>query len=243
MSIRKPASRRKKKPRLRRAARVQPVKTPRSDRIRQAIEKDILSGKLPPGAKLDEDAIALRHSASRTPVREALRHLTSRKLVELRPNIGAFVATLSLVEMTEMFETMAFLEAACAALAARRHTTDDRRRLRAAHQRCAEAAERNDPDAFNSANALFHECIYAASHNQYLVQETLSLRNRLEAYRRRATFHEGLIALTMGEHARILEAILTMNEAAAAEAMRGHLDTMRHDALSLAMRMPAPDPR
>jgi DNA-binding GntR family transcriptional regulator len=239
MSTRKSVSRARKKPGLRRTARAQAAKPPRSDRIRLAIEKDILSGKLAPGAKLDEDAIALRHSASRTPVREALRHLTSLKLVELRPNIGAFVATLSLVELTEMFETMAFLEAACAALAARRHTADDRRRLKAAHQKCAEAG--NDPEAFNAANALFHECIYDASHNQYLVQETLSLRNRLEAYRRRATFHEGLIALTMGEHERILEAILTMNEAAAAVAMRGHLDTMRHDALSLAIGMPPSD--
>jgi DNA-binding GntR family transcriptional regulator len=238
MSIRKLVSRHKKKPNPRRGRRTKPVKPPRSDRIRRAIEKDILSGKLMPGAKLDEDAIAVRHSASRTPVREALRHLTSRKLVELRPNVGAFVAALSLVELTEMFETMAFLEAACAALAARRHTADDRRDLKAAHQKCAEAARRNNPDAFNEANAIFHESVYAASHNQYLIQETLNLRNRLEAYRRRATFHEGLISLTMGEHERILNAILTMNEPEAADAMRGHLDTMRHDALSLAMRIP-----
>jgi len=214
------------------------VKTPRSDRIRFAIEKDILSGKLMPGTKLDEDTIATRYAASRTPVREALRHLTSQKLVELRPNIGAFVATLSIVQLTEMFETMAFLEAACAALAARRHTANDREQLKAAHKKCGDAAQHNDPNAFNAANATFHECVYAASHNRYLILETLNLRNRLEAYRRQATFHEGLIALTMREHERILQAILAMNEAEAADAMRGHLDTMRHDALSLSQGLP-----
>ena len=40
-----------------------------TDRIRQAVERDILSGKLSPGTKLDEDSLATRHGASRTPVR------------------------------------------------------------------------------------------------------------------------------------------------------------------------------
>jgi DNA-binding GntR family transcriptional regulator len=215
------------------------VKSPRSDGIRTAIEKDILSGKLMPGTKLDEDALAIRYAASRTPVREALRHLASQKLVELRPHVGAFVSRLTLAELTQMFETMAFFEAACAALASRRHTTEDRRKLKAAHKRCAEAARRNDPNAFNTTNAVFHECVYAASHNGYLISETLNLRNRLEAYRRQATFHEGLISLTMAEHERILTAILSMDENEAADAMRGHLDTMRHDALSMAMGIDA----
>ena len=55
----------------------------RSDRIRHAIERDIVSGKLLPGTKLDEDALASRHGASRTPVREALQQLASQGLIRL----------------------------------------------------------------------------------------------------------------------------------------------------------------
>jgi DNA-binding GntR family transcriptional regulator len=207
-------------------------------RIRAAIELDIVSGALRPGAKLDEETLAKRYGASRTPVREALKHLASERLVELRPHAGAFVMALSVTELAELFETMAFLESACAALASRRHTTADREALTAAHDACAKAARRNDPDAFNTANTRFHECVYRASHNGYLESTTLALRNRLEAYRREATFHPGLMALTMTEHERILESILQMDEGAALTHMRTHLDTMRNDAVSLAKALP-----
>lgn len=203
-------------------------------RIREAIEKDIITGKLAPGTKLDEEALAARYGASRTPVREAFQQLASQGHIALRPHMGAFVATLSVTELVEMFEAMAYLEAACAALASRRHTDADRTRLAAAHGACVKAARRKDPDAFYAANARFHECIYAASHNEYLAAETLRLRNRLEAYRRESTFHPGLMALTINEHEKILQAILDMDEAAAASRMRGHLDTLRDDAVSMA---------
>lgn len=203
-------------------------------RIREAIEHDIVAGKLTPGMKLDEEALAARYDASRTPVREAFQQLASQGHIELRPHMGAFVAKLSITELVEMFETMAFLEAACAALASRRHTDEDRKQLAAAHEACLKAAKRKDPDAFYAANARFHECIYAASHNDYLAAETLRLRNRLEAYRRESTFHAGLMTLTIGEHEKILQAILAMDEAAAASRMRGHLDTLRDDAVSMA---------
>src|SRR5690348_11998861 len=72
-----------------------------TDRIRQAVEHDIVSGRLVPGTKLDEDRLASRHGASRTPVREALQHLASRGLIELRPHAGAFVPERSVVRSEE----------------------------------------------------------------------------------------------------------------------------------------------
>jgi DNA-binding GntR family transcriptional regulator len=208
-----------------------------TDRIRRAVERDIVSGKLGPGTKLDEDSLATRHGASRTPVREALQHLASQGLIELRAHAGAFVATLTVVELAEMFEVMAFLEAASAALAARRHTAEDRRRLATAHEACARAARHDDPAAFYAANAHFHDCIYTAGHNAYLGAQTVQLGNRLEPYRREATFHPGLMALTMAEHERILRAILAMDEEASAAQMRTHLDTLRDDVVSMATAM------
>lgn len=206
----------------------------RGERIRAEIERAILDGRLAPGAKLDEVAIARRHGMSRTPVREALQHLASRGLLELRPNAGAFVVELTFGELAESFETMAFLEAACATMAARRHTAEDRRRLRAAHEACARAARNGDPAAFYAANSRFHERLYEASHNNHLARQTIGLRNRLEAYRRESTFHPEIMALTMREHARILRAVLDMDEVAAASLMRSHLDSLRDDAVSIA---------
>lgn len=218
----------------------------RTDRIRMAIERDIVSGKLGPATKLDEDTLAAHHGASRTPVREALRLLASKGLIEIRAHAGAFVTTLSVVDLAEMFEAMALLEAGCAALAARRHNVYDRKVLAAAHKACTKAARNNDPEAFYIANARFHQCIYAASHNGYLVAQTIELGNRLEAYRRQATFHHGLMTITIAEHEQIMQAILAMDEATAGMYMRGHFDTLRNDIVSVAMAAghhPAPKVR
>jgi DNA-binding GntR family transcriptional regulator len=183
---------------------------------------------------LEEEALAAKYGASRTPVREAFQQLASQGHIELRPHTGAYVAQLSISELGQMFETMAVLESACAELAALRHTAEDRRLLGDAHAACLKAARKNCPDTFFTANAHFHERIYAASHNEYLYSSTMRLGNRLEAYRRALTFHAGLMALTIKEHERILQAILDMDGASAARHMRGHLDTLRDDAVSMA---------
>ena len=202
-----------------------------ASRLATTLEADIVAGRLRPGTRLDEQALARRFKASRTPVREALRQLESRGMVENRPRQGAQVMQLSLASLIEMFETMAWLESACASLAARRHTQADRDALQAAHDECVRAQQTLDPAAFYRANARWHEALYAASQNRYLEQQTLLLRNRLEPYRRATTFHEGLMTLSVQEHQRITEAILAMDEARAMNEMRGHLDTLRNDAV------------
>lgn len=207
----------------------------RTDSIRIALERDIVSGELRPGTKLDEDALAARFGASRTPVREALRLLASKGLIEIRTHAGAFVSTLSVVDLVEMFEAMALMEAGCAAFAARRHTTGDRKAIAAAHEACESAARTNDPEAFHRANARFHESIYVASHNGYLIAQTIALGDRLECYRREATFHPGLMSITITEHEQIMKSIFAMDEATACRNMRGHFDTLRNDVVSVAM--------
>lgn len=210
--------------------------------VTAALEREILEGKLAPGMRLDEESIGRRFGVSRTPVREALKHLASAGLVELRPHIGACVARPTAASLVEMFETMAVLESGCARLAARRHSKADRDALESAHDACRRAARRKDPDRFYDANARLHEAIYRACGNDYLQSQTLSLRNRLEPYRRSITFHEGLMERSMVEHQRVIEAILAMDEAKAVQCMDAHVDTLRTDAVAMVEALTRADP-
>jgi len=70
----------------------EPNKTTLAETIRQKLADDILRGVYPPGARLDELGLAKRFKLSRTPVREALRQLTSAGLVEMRPRRGVMVS-------------------------------------------------------------------------------------------------------------------------------------------------------
>ncbi len=206
-----------------------------SAEILRTLAGEVLTGQIPPGAKLEEEALCQRFSASRTPVREALRQLAAQGVVEIRPRQGAFVVQLTVESLVEMFECMGHLEAACASLAARRHTAEDRLALSSSHEACIQAAQLADPIAFYGANAQFHQCIYRASHNNYLARQTLELCNRLEAYRRDSTFHPGLMSLSIREHQEVLDAIFAMDEVTSAMRMRQHLDTLRNDAVSMAV--------
>lgn len=205
----------------------------RSGHIRAALRREILSGRLAPGTKLLEEELGAQYGASRTPVREALQHLASEELVELRARQGAFVARPSIPALVEMFDMMGCLEADCAELAARRHTVVDRAALSAGHLACKRAAKRDDPEAFSRANQTFHEAIYRASHNSLLENYTLGLRDRLEPYRRQTLFHSGFMALSLTEHEAVMNAIFAMNSGAARAHMHGHLDTLRNDVITM----------
>jgi DNA-binding GntR family transcriptional regulator len=61
-------------------------------RLREAIEDEIVTGRLAPGTRLEEATLAEKFGVSRTPIREALLHLAASGLVEIRPRRGAMVS-------------------------------------------------------------------------------------------------------------------------------------------------------
>jgi len=125
-------------------------------KLRRAIEQEIVTQKLAPGARLDEAALAARFGTSRTPVREALLQLASTGLVEVRPRRGAVVAKLSLSELVEMFEVMAELEGMCGCLAAQRATEDEIAQLLQFHESCQAHAQFDPTAVIYDANCAFH---------------------------------------------------------------------------------------
>ena len=76
----------------------------RANDIRATLQEEIESGKLPPGAVLDERALAARFDVSRTPVREALQQLAARDLVRIAPRQGVTVSRLSISKVRAMLE-------------------------------------------------------------------------------------------------------------------------------------------
>ena len=72
----------------------------RRDTLRDQLEQEIVTGALRPNERLDEQTLVDRFGVSRTPIREALMQLAAAGLVELQPRRGAFVASLSLREVT-----------------------------------------------------------------------------------------------------------------------------------------------
>ncbi|WP_127090891.1 GntR family transcriptional regulator [Aquabacter cavernae] len=192
-------------------------------RLREALEEEIVAGRLRPGQRLDEASLAERFGVSRTPIREALILLAASGLVEIRPRRGAFVALLGPRALIESFEFMAELEAACARLAARRMTPDDRATLLAVHAACEAAMQAGDDEAYYPANAAFHQAIYAAAANRVMAGEARRHQLRLQPYRRLQLRVPRRMETSFAEHEAILSALLAGDGDAAADLLRNHV--------------------
>lgn len=195
----------------------------RSRQLRDAIEEDIVYGRLAPGARLDEVTLAERFGVSRTPIREALLQLSFSGMVELRPRRGAVVAEVGPQRLYEMFEAMAEIEASCARLASRRMTIAERKAFRKAHEACRSPAGKLDSDVYFDLNEKFHQALYDGSHNGFLAEQAHALQRRLRPYRRLQLRVPKRVGDSFREHEKIVEAVCSGEAERAAEAMRAHV--------------------
>ncbi|MGU3495998.1 GntR family transcriptional regulator [Xanthobacteraceae bacterium A53D] len=192
-------------------------------RLREALEDDIVSGRLKLGQRLDEVGLAERFDVSRTPIREALIQLAASGLVEIRPRRGAFVARLGPRELIESFELMAEIEAACGRLAAKRMTVEDRAAIIVAHEDCRDAAVAGDHETYYAENARFHAAIYAATGNRVLAAEARRHQRLLQPYRRLQLRVPRRMDASFNEHDGILDVLLKGMGELAAERLRAHV--------------------
>jgi DNA-binding GntR family transcriptional regulator len=194
-----------------------------SDQIRLALADEIATGRLKPGTSLDEQQIASRFGASRTPVREALRQLAVTGMVEVRPRRGVVVATMTAERIMDMFETTAEIEAMCVRLATFRITPIERSRLQNMHEASAELVRTGDIGAYDNFNREFHIAIYRATHNQFMAEQAIGIRARLAAFRRTQLRQGDRLVRSHAEHGDILYAIARGDGEEAARCMRAHM--------------------
>lgn len=191
--------------------------------LREAIEEMIAVGTLSPGQHLDETELATQFGVSRTPIRETLIQLASMGLVVIRPRRGAIVAELGPQQLVEMFEVMSELEATCGRLAARRMTPQEQQDLLDAHRACMDARDAQEPDDYYYKNELFHEAIYAGSHNQFLIEQARNLYRRLRPYRRLQLRVRNRLGKSYEEHDGVVNAIIEGDGERAAQLLREHV--------------------
>ena len=196
-----------------------------SDKIREALEDEIVSGKLYAGCRLDEQELMERFNVSRTPAREALQQLATAGLVDIVPRHGAVVATLSLTEYVAMLEMLTELEGLAARLSARRMPAALRKDLEASMRACEEAAAQDDPVAYERANRWFHETVYDGSRNEVLARQLRLMRLRMRHPQRSLFDRPNRVRNSMVEHRAIVQAILNGDEDGADRAMSMHISS------------------
>ena len=191
----------------------------------------IVNGQLTTGFRLREGELAEQLGISRTPVREALRRLAAEGLVEVRPNRGAVVGSLSSSALEEVAEARASLEGAAAHRAATRISEGDLVRLEELDERMWVLAESGDPeqlDQLAELNREFHQVVSDAAESPSLISLLKSI-NYVPLVRR--TFrHYSADALlrSMSSHRELTAALRAGNGPWAEAVMRAHIWAAAH---------------
>jgi DNA-binding GntR family transcriptional regulator len=192
-------------------------------RIQKSLTSKIIKGELRPGYKLDEKMLATEFGVSRTPIREALRELGARGLIDLVPRRGGIVAHISIDKLADMLDAECELEALCARLAAQRMSAVEKGALLECHGRAKALTRDRDETRYLVINQTFHEMICNGAHNATLATMTRDLRDRLSPFRQsQSASLVGRLALSHDEHTLIVDAIVSGNADAAHDAMLRH---------------------
>jgi DNA-binding GntR family transcriptional regulator len=194
-----------------------------ADSVRERIEQMIVTGEFADGERLDEVKLAEQFGVSRTPLREAFQALAASGLLTLEARRGAFIRHPGFVELVEMFEVMAEIEAMCGFRAARHITSQQIADINLTIEACERAIRQGDSDEYYRENEKFHHLIYEASSNRFLAREAARLHKRLKPYRRMQLRVTGRMPQSMKEHRAIFAALQRSDSKATATALRLHV--------------------
>jgi len=213
------------------AARVPGIDRLELPEVRQAIPRlhaylreCILDGRLPPGTKLSQVALAEQLGVSRTPLREVLRMLQEEGYVEFEPNQRMRVADLDPVELDADYACRIVLETLALSMTLESIGSRQRREARRLLTAMRRAARVGDFPGWFGAHHAYHRVITAGA-GEPLLRQLQSLEDRSVRYIRIYQQSEPAGWQTAGdaEHAAILDALAAGDDRSALSGLAHHL--------------------
>ncbi len=186
------------------------------------LHRAIVERRLEPGTKLGEEALCSIYGVSRAQIRRVLVDLSHAKVVELRPNRGAYVAQPSVREARHVFEARRAIEAAIVERAIGRVTDTNLGELRRIVDADREALARGDGKASIKYSGDFHLCLGEIAGNQVLSEILRELVSRSSLII--ATYgHARQSDCSAEEHGHLIDTLLKGDAVKAVAAMGEHL--------------------
>lgn len=194
----------------------------RADFVYQILKDKIISGQIRPGTRIDQGSLSKEMGLSETPIREALRQLTSEGFIIYLPHIGAVVKKFTKREMEEFLEVRSILEIAATDKSIPLLTPEDLEGLRSLFAGMTKAANEGDYHQYISLNKKFHLLLVSRCRNSFLVDMVSNLWDRSEITQHVFENEPEMMLESNRYHSEILDAISSSKFSKARELVKQH---------------------
>lgn len=218
----------------------------------EKIGRAIISGRFPENSRLPhESELADEFKISRNTLREAMKALAGKSLIDIAPRRGTIVLPKEQwnnldrdalewagsifkgdpIFMQELFQMRQILEPGAAVAAADNATEQDIVQIQMSYQQMATAISMLDSEEWVKADLAFHNAIFSASHNRFIQSTANIVFHAFQFNFRLIAPQPDSFALNLENHRLLSEAIVRRDSAGAREATENMLLRNREDAL------------
>jgi DNA-binding GntR family transcriptional regulator len=190
----------------------------------KVLRRSILNNELTTDVVYNEKSLAKDLGISRTPVREALLELSSKRLVKFLPQKGVVINTFSDKEIDDLFEIRTALEVFAIKKACLNYKALDISQLEFLLQAQKNAAAIFDSVAFMEADRNFHITFTQLTDNDYLIEMMQDIRDIMHLMGFKALGVKGRMQTVIGEHDAIVAAVKNGQVKEAMKLMETHLE-------------------
>jgi DNA-binding GntR family transcriptional regulator len=194
--------------------------------VLDSLRDAILAGEFAAGQRLVEVDLCERFDSSRFAVRAAIPVLASEGLVDVQRHRGARVRVIPFEEAIEITEVRRLLEGLAAARAAQRVTAAQATELQEVIRQMREAVASAELMRYSDANARLHALIRAIAAHETATGIIERLRAQMVRHQFMLSLVPGRPAVSLGQHERIVAAIVARDPDEAEAAMRDHITSV-----------------
>ena len=198
--------------------------TPRAlyQEVAELLRQRIFNRELTPGSWIDELKLAEEYGISRTPLREALKVLATEGLVTMKLRRGAYVTEVSERDLTDVYHLLSLLESDAAGVVATQASEAQLKDLQTLHRELEKSV--SNRERFFQINERFHMRLLEIADNRWRDQMVADLRKVMKLKRHNSLLKSGRIQESLAEHQAIMNALLSRDATASAQAMQTHFN-------------------
>jgi len=209
----------------------------------QYVRNKILSMEYMPGDYITDSRIASELNVSRTPVREAFQRLANEGLLVSEVRRGWRIYSMTLKDIEDIFDIKCQVEGLMARKAAMDKMDQNeefRQVLQDIIRRMRIASNADDVDTWLELDASLHHLLYMMAQNERAERIIKNLNDQWHRLRSGFIKMQGRLDIATNEHEKVVSAVINHDGDSAEQAMRDHLNDVRHGLLKVLVTMILP---